>query len=155
MSRTCESHMNERKLRSLNFGGVARRGRLATQHAGPQVHKRLVRPPEHSRFLAAGYPASVGAFQASTFQLVLDRRQDNGELNQGAMRVAQNCGCEPVRLLDPETNQEYVLVPAESYRRIQALLSDLDPRELYPALHRAMDQEGWNDLRMDEYNRYG
>ena len=69
--------------------------------------------------------------------------------------LLKSCASEPVRLLDPGTNQEYVLVPAETYGRIQAILSDLDPREFYPALHRAMDQEGWNDPHMDEYNRYG
>lgn len=32
---------------------------------------------------------------------------------------------------------------------------DIDPRELYPLLHRALRDEGWDDPRMDEYNRYG
>lgn len=33
--------------------------------------------------------------------------------------------------------------------------SDIDPRDLYPQLHRALRDEGWDDPRMDEYNRYG
>ena len=41
--------------------------------------------------------------------------------------LLKSCVPEPVRLLDPGTNQEYVLVPAETYGRLQAILSDLDP----------------------------
>ena len=31
-------------------------------------------------------------------------------------------GTEPVRLLDPDTNQEYVLLKAETYSQVQAVL---------------------------------
>ena len=51
-------------------------------------------------------------------------------------------GTEPVRLLDPDTNQEYVLLKSETYSQVQAVLGDLDPREMYPALHRALRDEG-------------
>jgi hypothetical protein len=62
---------------------------------------------------------------------------------------------EPLRLVDPDTNQEYVLLPADVYDRLQSILTDLSPRDLYPALHRALLDEGWDDPHMDEYNRYG
>jgi hypothetical protein len=62
---------------------------------------------------------------------------------------------EPLRLVDPDTNQEYVLLPADLYEQLRSVLSDLDPRDLYPALHRALRDEGWDDPHMDEYNRYG
>jgi len=62
---------------------------------------------------------------------------------------------EPLRLVDPDTNEEYVLVHAEVYDQLRAALTDLDPRDLYPALHRALRDEGWDDPKMDEYNRYG
>ena len=61
----------------------------------------------------------------------------------------------PFRLVDPDTNQEYVLLPADVYEQFRSVLSDLDPRDLYPALHRALRDEGWDDPQMDEYNRYG
>lgn len=64
-------------------------------------------------------------------------------------------GGEPPRLLDPDTNREYVLVCAEVYQQLQQLLGDIDPRDTYPLLHRALRDEGWDDPRMDEYNRYG
>lgn len=62
---------------------------------------------------------------------------------------------EPVRLVDPDTNREYVLLAAEIYDQVRSALTDLESRELYPALHRALRDEGWDDPQMDEYNRYG
>lgn len=69
-------------------------------------------------------------------------------------QLLQQSGETP-RLLDPDTNREYVLVRAEVYQRLQELLGDIDPRDLYPLLHRALHDEGWDDPHMDEYNRYG
>lgn len=62
---------------------------------------------------------------------------------------------QPLRLVDPDTNREYVLLDAEVYDQVRSVLSDLNPRDLYPALHRALRDEGWDDPQMDEYNRYG
>jgi hypothetical protein len=64
-------------------------------------------------------------------------------------------GTEPPLLLDPETKREYVLVGVELYQRLKELLGEIDPRDTYPLLHRALSDEGWDDPRMDEYNRYG
>jgi hypothetical protein len=68
-------------------------------------------------------------------------------------QLLQQGGGEPLRLIDPDTNQHYVLVRAEVYEQLQSLQMDLDPRDLYPALHRALRDEGWDDPQMDEYNR--
>ncbi len=76
-------------------------------------------------------------------------------LTQEQRQLLKQGGGEPLRLVDPETNQEYVLLQAEVYQRLQVLLKDLAPRELYPLLHRALQDEGWHDPHMDEYNRYG
>ncbi|HUQ70249.1 MAG TPA: hypothetical protein VM165_12030 [Planctomycetaceae bacterium] len=62
---------------------------------------------------------------------------------------------QPVRLVDPETNQEYVLLQVEVYDRLQSVINDLAPRDFYPALQRALADEGWDEPHMDEYNRYG
>ncbi len=60
----------------------------------------------------------------------------------------------PLRMLDPRTNTTYVLLPAEVYERVQGLLGeDIQPRDTYPAVDRAF-AEGWNDPRMDDYDRY-
>jgi hypothetical protein len=67
--------------------------------------------------------------------------------------VRQNGGG-PLRLLDPDTNQEYVLLAAEVFDRLQSVLTEPEPRDFYPALQRALSGEGWNDSQMDDYNRY-
>ena len=67
--------------------------------------------------------------------------------------VRENSG-NPPRFVDPGTNRQYVLLDAEAYYRLQSVLADPDPRELYPALERALNDEGWNDPHMDDYNRY-
>ena len=78
-----------------------------------------------------------------------------GTLTVEQRELVKQSGGQPVPLIDPDTNQEYVLLSAQIYERLRQFLDDLNPRDLYPALHRALQDEGWNDLRMDEYNRYG
>jgi hypothetical protein len=68
--------------------------------------------------------------------------------------VRQSSG-EAVRLVDPDTRQEYVLMRAEIYDQLQSFMPDLEPRDLYPALARALKDEGWDDPQVVEYNRYG
>jgi hypothetical protein len=70
-------------------------------------------------------------------------------------QLLQACGDEPLRLVDPVSNQEYVLLSADMYQRLQALQGDIEPRAMYPLLHRTLRDEGWDDPLMDEYNRYG
>lgn len=73
------------------------------------------------------------------------------EIQKQALLAA---GGEPLRLLDAETNQSYVLLPSESYDRFKSLFED-DPltideqREL---LRRAGERAGWDDPEMDVYN---
>ena len=60
---------------------------------------------------------------------------------------------EPVRLVDPASQREYVLLRAEVYERVRQLLDDFRPQDAYPAIDRAF-AEGWNDPKMDDYDRY-
>lgn len=69
--------------------------------------------------------------------------------------LLQQAGGDVLRLVDPDTQQQYVLMRAEIYDQLCTGNAELDPRELYPALHRALRDEGWDDPQMDEYNRYG
>ncbi len=77
------------------------------------------------------------------------------ELTTEQRKLLQQSGGQPVRLIDPDTKQQYMLVRAEVYDQLRSVHNDLDPRDLYPALHRALRDEGWDDARLDEYNRYG
>jgi hypothetical protein len=56
----------------------------------------------------------------------------------------------PVRLADPETQMEYVIVRADEYDRICA--SADDARAAYPLAMKVFGQDGWDDPQMDEYN---
>jgi len=61
----------------------------------------------------------------------------------------------PVRLVDPNTNATYVLLRAEEYDRVRALLEDdFDIREAYPAQFSVAMRAGWGDPAMDDYNNY-
>lgn len=49
---------------------------------------------------------------------------------------------EPPRLLDPQTQETYVLVRADVYERMRAVIDGITRRA------------GWDDPKMDEYERY-
>ncbi len=58
------------------------------------------------------------------------------------------------RVVDPETRKTYILVSEELFERMKGLLGDdIHPSEAYPAVDRAF-AEGWNDPKMDDYDRY-
>ena len=61
----------------------------------------------------------------------------------------------PLRLTDPETHEEYVLLQAAIYDQLHGLLSDdtpLTPDERRAVLLQAGLRAGWDDPEMDVYN---
>ena len=61
----------------------------------------------------------------------------------------------PLRLTDPETHAEYVLLQADIYDQLQGLLSNtplLTPDERRAVLIQAGLRAGWDDPEMDVYN---
>ena len=61
----------------------------------------------------------------------------------------------PIRLTDPETHAEYVLLQAEMYDQIHQLLRDetpLTPNERRAVLIKAGLRAAWDDPEMDVYN---
>ncbi len=61
----------------------------------------------------------------------------------------------PVRLTDPETHVEYVLLKADMYDRIRGLLAgdaSLTPDERRAVLVQAGLRAAWDDPEMDVYN---
>jgi hypothetical protein len=80
----------------------------------------------------------------------------NLELTAEERRELRQANREPVRLTDPDTNQEYVLVRADIYDRLKSLLyvdTDFDPTMGYPLADEVM-KEDWNDPKMAEYDHY-
>ena len=70
-------------------------------------------------------------------------------------RAIEDAGGEPVRVEDPETKATYVLLRAEVYERIRALLGadGLAPEEAAPLIWGVM-REDWDDPAMDAYDFY-
>lgn len=71
---------------------------------------------------------------------------------QEAIRSSED---RPIRLTDPETNSEYVLLPADVYDQIQALFgehSTLTLNERRAFMLQAGLRAGWDDPEMDVYN---
>jgi len=70
---------------------------------------------------------------------------------QQAMRASHG---RPLRLTDPETQAEYVLLQAEMYDQLQGLYNEtsLTPDERRLVLIQAGLRAGWDDPEMDVYN---
>jgi hypothetical protein len=71
---------------------------------------------------------------------------------QEAVRTSED---QPIRLTDPETNSEYVLLPAELYDQARELFyehSTLTQDEKRALMVRAGLRAGWDDPEMDVYN---
>jgi len=70
-------------------------------------------------------------------------------------REIADCGEKPVRAIDPDTKQTYVIISEDRYFRIRALLDDepFDIRETYAAQDAALARV-WDAPDMDEYNDY-
>jgi hypothetical protein len=59
----------------------------------------------------------------------------------------------PVRVVDPATKREFFLIRAEVFSCFQASLGDMDPRDAYAAVDRAL-APGWDDPKMADYDNY-
>ena len=71
---------------------------------------------------------------------------------QNAVRTSED---QLIRLTDPETNSEYVLLPAELYDQARELFyehSTLTPDEKRALMLRAGLRAGWDEPEMDVYN---
>jgi hypothetical protein len=69
------------------------------------------------------------------------------------LEVVQNG--KPLRFTAPETNSEFVVLRADVYDRVKALLDldDFDPRQGYIAFGQAAGEE-WDDPALDVYEQY-
>lgn len=72
-------------------------------------------------------------------ELTDQQRQELGESSQ------------PVRVVDPVTHREFVLVRAETFARLQAPFAETESRETYPAVDRAF-AANWDNPKMSDYD---
>ncbi len=66
-------------------------------------------------------------------------------------------GGNPVHLVDSTTQVKYVLMRADQYANLSALLAQqdtFDPRELYFLTAKSAAAAGWDDPDLDAYNDY-
>ncbi len=78
------------------------------------------------------------------------------ELNQ-EQQQALDVGRKPLRVVDPRTNTAYVILPADVYDRLQALLYDDSPwteEEQLRLLAESGQRAGWDAPEMDDYDNY-
>lgn len=61
----------------------------------------------------------------------------------------------PVTIEDDQTHAQYVLLPIDTYQKVQALVGDepFDIRETYSAQDQALSKV-WDDPELDVYNDY-
>ena len=61
----------------------------------------------------------------------------------------------PPRVVDPQTNEIYILLRADLYERVKALLeNDYKLSDTYAAQMESALRAGWVDPHMDDYNDY-
>jgi hypothetical protein len=70
--------------------------------------------------------------------------------------VHQLRGTQPLRVVDPETQTVWVLVRAEIYDQVQAVLheSGEELADTYAAQTEAALRAGWDEPAMDDYDHY-
>jgi hypothetical protein len=73
-------------------------------------------------------------------------------LPEALRQVVKDQATNPIRMVDPGTNEEYVLVRAEVFERLGSLM-EINPADAYPLIDEAF-REGWSDPRMAEYDDY-
>jgi hypothetical protein len=67
------------------------------------------------------------------------------DLSEEQRRALDASPEEPLRLVDPRTQQAYVLVRADLYQKLQTLLPEDDPvLDMYPLLAE-LEPEDWED----------
>jgi hypothetical protein len=72
-----------------------------------------------------------------------------------ALAIAAHPG-EPLEVVDNRSHARYVLLPAEQFDRIKALLETepFDLSQTYAAQEQALGKAGWDDPELDIYNDY-
>src|SRR5713226_4932395 len=88
--------------------------------------------------------ATISEKEATMIDLTEEQRRELRRSTGGELRVS-----------DPETHEEYVLLKARVYERLKALLYDdgeAPISEAYPLIDEMAAKAGWDDPEMDVYN---
>jgi hypothetical protein len=79
------------------------------------------------------------------------------KLTDDLQQAIEERGGAPLYLVDAANNR-YVLLRAEQFEKVKALIGDdvneNDSRALYPLIEQSFGKAGWDDPEMDAYNDY-
>ena len=78
------------------------------------------------------------------------------KLTKEQQQAIQDANGQPIRLTDPKTHLEYVVLPAEIFDRVQHVFSEANPltiEEQRALLVQVGLSVGWDDPAMDVYNK--
>ena len=79
------------------------------------------------------------------------------ELTEQQRQELRRTNGNEVRIADPESGREYVILPAEVFERLKRLLyddGDWTPEEQLRLLAESGKRAGWDDPAMDVYDNY-
>jgi len=75
------------------------------------------------------------------------------ELTPDQHDAVTQAGNAPVRVIDPQTQESYVLLRADVYEQVRSVLDEgFDVRDAYPLMDAAASAAGWDDPAEDIYN---
>ena len=77
-------------------------------------------------------------------------------LTKELQQAVQEADEQPIRLVDPRTNLEYVVLPAEIFDQVQHVFSEANPltiEEQRALLVQIGLSVGWDNPEMDVYNK--
>jgi hypothetical protein len=80
------------------------------------------------------------------------------QLSDDLRQAIEQEGDSPIHLVDATTNVHYVLLRADQYERVKAILEreedDFDPREAYPFIDDVMREDDADDPTLESYQSY-
>jgi hypothetical protein len=111
-----------------------------------------------SRFTALPYSSKagtiVGVFQAKARYLWYNTTMTPRLTPEMRDAITEHPG-QPIYVVDAESQAKYVLIPADTYQKVQALIyddSEPNPDEFLPLAEEAF-RDDWNAPGMDAYDR--
>lgn len=75
------------------------------------------------------------------------------DLSPEQRNALAHAGSTPIQVVDPQTQEAYVLLRAEVYEQVRRVLDDnFDVRDAYPLMDAAARAAGWDDPAEDLYD---
>jgi hypothetical protein len=78
------------------------------------------------------------------------------EFTESQLQAMEGLETGPIQIVNPRTDQTYILVPQSTYERLKSLLdiSDCDPDEGDAYINEVMAEDDENDPLLESYQKY-